>query len=224
MPYRKTLIVNNEIYHVFNRSVAQQPIFISKYDYKRALDLMDFYRFGNTNLRFSFYNRMKYQQKNDFIYSLYSTQKLVEIYSFCLMPNHFHFLLKQLTEGGITKFLRIFQNSYAKYINTKTKRNGAAFQAMFKAVRIESDNQLLHVFRYINLNPVTSYLLKNVEELKQHPWSSFCDYCAKNPQHQFVETKLISEHFLNKSKLEEFVKNQVNYQRTLNQIKHLIFE
>lgn len=224
MPYRKTLIVNNEIYHVFNRSVAQQPIFISKYDYKRALDLIDFYRFENTNLRFSFYNRMKYQQKSDFIYSLYSTQKLVEIYSFCLMPNHFHFLLKQLTEGGITKFLRIFQNSYAKYINTKTKRNGAAFQAMFKTVRMESDNQLLHVFRYINLNPVTSYLLKNVEELKHYPWSSFCDYCAKNPPHQFVDTNLINGCFLNKAKLEEFVKDQVNYQRTLNQIKHLTFE
>ena len=95
---------------------------------------------------------------------------------------------------------------------------------MRKTVRIESDNQLLHVFRYINLNPVTSYLLKNVEELKQYPWSSLCDYFAKTPPHQFVETSLISEHFLNKAKLEEFVKNQINYQRTLNQIKHLTFE
>lgn len=224
MPYRKSPIGNDEIYHVFNRSVAQQPIFISKYDYKRAIDLIDFYRFEDTNIRFSFYNRMKYQQKGDFMYSLYSTSKLVEIYSFCLMPDHFHFLLKQLTEGGIAKFLRIFQNSYAKYLNTKTERHGAAFQAMFKAVRIESNNQLLHVFRYINLNPVTSYLLKNIEELKQYPWSSFCDYFTKNPPHQFVETGLINEQFLNKNKLEEFVKDQVNYQRTLNQIKHLTFE
>ena len=85
MPYRKSLIVSHEIYHVFNRSVAQQSIFLSKYDYKRALNLIDFYRFQDTNLRYSFYNRMKYQQKSDFMYSLYSTQKLVEIYSFCLM-------------------------------------------------------------------------------------------------------------------------------------------
>lgn len=224
MPYRNSPIVTNEIYHVFNRSVAQQSIFISKYDYKRALDLIDFYRFKDTNLRFSFYNRMKYQHKSDFMYSLYSTQKLVEIYSFCLMPNHFHFLLKQLVDGGITKFLRIFQNSYARYINTKTERHGAAFQAMFKTARIESNNQLLHVFRYINLNPVTSYLLKNIEELKQYPWSSFCDYFAKNHSHKFVETGLINGQFLNKNKLEEFVINQVNYQRTLHQIKHLTFE
>lgn len=224
MPYRKFPLVNNEIYHIFNRSVAQQPIFLSKYDYKRAIELIDFYRFVDTSIRFSFYNRMKYRQKSDFIYSLYSTQKLVEIYSFCLMPNHFHFLLKQLTEGGITKFLRIFQNSYAKYINTKTERHGAVFQAMFKTVRIESDNQLLHVFRYINLNPVTSFLVKNITDLQNYPWCSLNDYLRNVPLNSFVETSLIKDHFSNKTKLEDFLRDQVDYQRTLNQIKHLTFE
>lgn len=224
MPYRKTLLVSEEIYHVFNRSVAQLPIFLAKSDYYRALDLINFYRFKDTSIRFSYYNRLRFKQKGDFLFSLYSTEKLVQIYAFCLMPNHFHLLVKQLTKDGITKFLRLFENSYARYLNIKEKRCGAVFQAMFKAIRVESQEQLLHVFRYINLNPVTSYILKSVDNLNTYPWASYVDYVSKNQIHDFMDTEFIKSNFKNSSDLANFLCDQVNYQRTLNRIKHLLVE
>lgn len=223
MPYRKNLLVTGEIYHIFNRSVAREPIFINSRDYKRALELIDFYRFTDTYIRFSFYNRMKYHQKSDFIYSLYSTPKLVDIFAFCFMPNHFHFLVKQNVDGGITKFIRIFQNSYAKYLNTKIDRPGAVFQAMFKTRRIESEEQLLHVFRYINLNPVTGYVIPTLANLNQYPWCSYADYTNK-AKNIFLNTDFLNKLFKNREQLEKFHSDQVNYQRTLKLIEHLLME
>lgn len=169
MPYRKIPIVAGEIYHVFNRSVAKQPIFILNKDYQRAMEVIDFYRHKDLPMRFSYFNRLQSYQKQQLIKIVAETSSIVEILAFCLMPNHVHFLLKSLTDNGIIQFMSNFQNSYAKYFNTRHERTGTLFQPMFKAVRIESEEQLIHVSRYIHLNPVTSYILKTIEELETYP-------------------------------------------------------
>lgn len=224
MPYRKTPLISQEIYHLCNRSVAKIPIFQNKNDYVRAMELIDFYRFINTQIRFSHFNRLDLKKKSDFIYTLYSNKTLVEIYAFCLMPNHVHFLVKQNVDGGIAKFMRIFQNSYAKYLNTKYERPGAVWQSMFKAIRIETQEQLLHVFRYINLNPVTSYIINDFKNLNNYRWCSYSDYLLKKPDSPFLDTKEIKKYFKTDELLISFLKNQVNYQRNLNKIKHLLLE
>src|SRR3972149_12060578 len=110
MPYRKTPIAINEIYHVFNRSVAKQPIFQTSKDYQRAVEVFNFYQFGKLPLRFSFYNRLPKEDKRNFIPNLpESTKPVVDIICFCLMPNHIHFLLKNLSEKGIIQFMSNFQ-------------------------------------------------------------------------------------------------------------------
>src|SRR4029078_7647302 len=158
MPYRKTPIATGEIYHVFNRSVAKQPIFTSSRDFQRAIDTSTFYLYAKPPIRFSFYNRLPIDERKKLLESLKQNhQPLVQIFSYCFMPNHVHFLLKNMTEKGISHFMRNFQHSYSKYFNIKTHRTGTLFQPMFHAVRIETDEQLIHVSRYIHLNPVTSY-------------------------------------------------------------------
>ncbi len=224
MPYRKSPLVSQEIYHLCNRSVAELPIFVTGENYHRALELIDFYRFPKTGIRFSYFKRLSTKQKSDLMTSLYSTKPLVEIYAFCLMPNHVHFLVKQKIDGGAARFMRIFQNSFAKYLNTKNDRSGAVFQSMFKAIRIVSEEQLTHVFRYINLNPVTSFIVKNVDDLENYPWTSYQDYIKTKPVSPFINTDLFKSIFKTPQKLKEFLVNQVNYQRTLNQIKHLTLE
>lgn len=169
MPYRKIPIVAGEIYHVFNRSIARQPIFISNSDSQRAIEVIDFYRHKDLPMRFSYYNRLPTYQKQKIVKIIAEIPPIVEILAFCLMPNHVHFLLKSLTDNGIIQFMSNFQNSYAKFFNMRHKRTGTLFQPMFKAVRIESDYQLTHVSRYIHLNPVTAYILKNIEELETYP-------------------------------------------------------
>lgn len=137
------------------------------------------------------------------------------------MPNHVHFLLKESSSNGISCFMRNFQNSYAKYFNTKTKRSGSLFQSMFKAVRIESDEQLLHVCRYIHLNPLTSYLIKEFDQLETYPWSSFRHYVNGD---DIIEKKMIMQSFKTIEDFKKFTANQIDYQRKLDSIKHLTLD
>ena len=140
------------------------------------------------------------------------------------MPNHFHLLLKQIIDGGISKFMSNFTNRYTRYLNTKNDRNGPIFQGRFKAIRIETDEQLLHVCRYIHLNPYTSYVVKTFSNLEKYPYSSFPEYLGKTKR-EFCNKELILHHF-NKDRKDykKFVFNQANYQRELNKIKHLTLE
>lgn len=222
MAYRKIPIVKDEIYHVFNRSNAREPIFLLAQDYQRALEVLRFYRYENPPLRFSFYNRLPKQQKEEFLNTLTEMTQMVEILAFCLMPNHFHFLLKGVTENGVKKFLANFQNSYAKYFNTRTGRTGSLFQQNYRAVRIESDEQLLHVGRYIHLNPLTSYILKSSTELESYPWGSFTYYMKGD--NLFLHPKSLLEYFKTKEDFSKFTLDNLGYQRTLDRIKHLLLE
>lgn len=224
MPYRKIPFVLDQIYHVYNRSVARQPIFRNQRDYQRALETIEYYSLKNTPLRFSHRNRLSIREKGKYSSgSAIQSEKLIDLLGFCLMPNHFHFLLREKHEGAITRFMRKIQNSYAKYFNTKNKRDGAVFQSMFKAVRIENDEQLVHVLRYIHLNPVTSYILKNVQELENYPYSSFMEY-IKVRQSNLVDTSFINGFYKSSEAIKKFTYDQVEYQRELEAVKHLILE
>lgn len=223
MPIRRTILANGEIYHVFNRGVNHQPIFLDKRDYPRSLEILSFYRFAKPPLRFSFFNRLPMEKKSVFWENLKKNQKLATLFCFCLMPNHFHFLLRQEEENGISKFLANFQNSYSKYINTRHKRSGHLLQGQFKAVRIETDSQFLHTSRYIHLNPYTSYLVETVDQLKEYLWSSLPQY-INNDENGICEIRDILSNFSTSEQYLQFVLDRKDYQRTLKDIEHLILE
>jgi putative transposase len=223
MPLRKSLIITGEIYHVLNRGVAEAPIFYTDSNYKRFLELLEYYRFVNSPLSFSKYKKLNKEEK------VLLKEKLnkegipqVEIYSFCLIPNHFHTLLKQLRDNGIRQMLSNVQISYSKYINTKTSRAGPLFQSRFKAIRIATDDIFLHVSRYIHLNPATSYLVKR-EDLKYYPWSSLPYYLGLENQ-DFVNKDMALKIIGGAEDYKNFVFNQLDYQRKLNKIRHLMLE
>lgn len=222
MASRKIPLVTGEIYHVYNRSIARQQIFLSQRHYHRMTELIQFYIFTKPTLRFSYYNRLAIDQRKDFFAKLQMQPQHVQIYAHALMPNHFHFLLKQTSDAGISKFLGNLQNSYAKYLNLKQKRTGSVFQEMFKAVRIETDEHLLHVTRYILLNPYTGYVIKDLGDLEMYPWTSFPDYMGSRSS--YITTEFIQSFFKSPEKLKQFILDQAAYQRELDQIKHLILE
>lgn len=224
MPYRKTPLVSGEIYHIFNRSIARQPIFLTDSYYQRALETLSYYNNLTPPVRFSHFSRLPTSLKNEILENLNKdNQKLVQILAFCLMPNHVHFLIKEIRDKGITTFMRKFQNSYAKYFNTRTERSGSLFQSMFKAVRILTEEQLLHVTRYIHLNPVTAFVLKDTKELSNYPWTSYPIYIGRHSSN-IISTNEILSFFSSKDKFIEFTNDQVDYQRKLDQIKHLLLE
>lgn len=220
MPYRKTVIVSDQVYHVFNKGVAGAPIFSTSKDFLRFLDLTNYYRFKETPVSFSQFKKIDSKERQKIFEDLVKrNDKQIEILAFCLMDNHFHFLIKQISDNGITRCISNLQNGYAKYFNIRSNRSGPLFNPMFKGVRIETDEQLLHVSRYIHLNPSTGYLVE-IKDLVKYPWSSLLNYIGEG-KYQFISTDLILG-LISKKKYQEFVFDQAEYQRELGKIKHLL--
>ena len=224
MPGRNIPLVTNQIYHVFNRGIASQPVFFGKVDYERARQTIFYYQNLKVPLRYSFFLRLPSNERDELLQNLRKKKEfIVEIVCFCFIPNHFHILVRQLQDDGISTFMSNFTNSYTRYLNTKSKRNGPLFQGKFKAVRIETDEQLIHVCRYIHLNPYTSYVVKTVEELINYPYSSFSEY-LNSKEIEACNKDLVLTHFKDSDAYKKFVFDQADYQRQLDNIKHLTLE
>ncbi len=214
----------DQIYHVFNRGIAQQSIFLTKQDYQRALQVLVFYSYVGVKIRFSYFKRLSDLQKNDFMDNLRKNgQKQIELLAFCLMPNHIHFLIKEVRARGISTFMSNFQNSYAKYFNVRTARDGSLFKTMFKAKLIKSGDQLIHVVRYIHLNPTTAFILSDIKQLENYPWSSFPTYIGKHNL-DIINKDLVLKYFTSTQEFIKFTEDQIGYQRQLDQLKHLLIE
>lgn len=227
MPGRKIPLVNGEIYHVFNRGIDRRPTFTTKREFQRAVQTLSFYKFYKQPLSLSKFLRLNDKKQNKVLDLLLQNKNLIEIFCYCLMPNHFHFLLRQERDQGIAKFLSNLQNSYTRYFNISHERDGSLFLDQFKAVRIETKEQLIHVSRYIHLNPHTGYVVKTLEELENYPWSSFPDYLQEN--NKVVNIDFILNLFgsikeYKQKNYKKFVIDQADYQRKLKEIEHLVFE
>lgn len=224
MPVRITPLVNNEIYHIYNRSISLTPAFVSKRDYQRILEILSYYQFAKTPLSFSKFKKLSIKERTKLLEKLNKeNNRLAKILCFCIMPNHFHLLLKQTKEDGISKLVANFQNSYTRYFNLKNKRIGPLFQGVFKAVRIETGEQLIHVSRYIHLNPYSSLMIKTLGEVEDYPWSSLREYFYPS-ENQISFPKEILSFFKDSQQYKKFVFDQADYQREIEKIKHLTLE
>ena len=210
MSARKSALVNGQFYHLYNRGSDKRDIFLQSRDYKRFLQTFYYYQFLGPKPRFS-----KFAKSDIQLFKPDPNNRLVEIICFCLMPNHFHFLVKQLKDNGISIFISQLSNSYTKYFNTKYPRVGPLLQGAFKETLIESDEQLVHVSRYIHLNPIVSGLTKS---LNNYQWSSYLEYI--NNLEKFCSHKEILNFFSSPQKYQEFVEDQIDYGTTLEILKH----
>lgn len=223
MPSRLVPLINDQYYHVFNRSIEKKPIFTEKREYSRMLATANYYQYSSQPMKLSSLLKLSNIQRDELTKQMRQKYpKLITIIAFVLLPNHFHFLVKQKIENGISKFFKNISDSYTRYFNTKHERLGPIFQGQFKAVRIESDQQLLHLSRYIHLNPYTSFLVKTLDQLQNYPWSSLPQYLSK--KEGFCEIKDIIDHFPSTNDYWKFISDQAEYQRKLEDIKHLIIE
>lgn len=136
MPCRITPFVEGQFYHIYNRGSGRQPIFFEEENYHYLLHLF-----------------MKYTRTTG-----------IAVIAYCLMPNHYHFLVRQDSEtpAGLL-FQRVF-NSYTKAINKKYNRSGTLFQGRYRCILIEKTNQLYHLCRYIHANPVKAGLVASPEQ------------------------------------------------------------
>lgn len=150
MSIRKIPLVKGEYYHVFNRGVDKREIFKTQNDlyyfFKRLIDL------NNDGATFTLNNKRS-KSSGDITINPSSTN-LVSIVAYCLLPNHFHLVLKQESDNGISKFMQKLGTSYTMYFNQKYKRSGSLFQGKFKSKLIEGEFSLPVLSVYVNLNYV----------------------------------------------------------------------
>ena len=144
---------------------------------------------------------------------------LVDLLAYCLMNNHLHILIKENVEGGTSLYMQRLLVSYVKYYNLRYKRSGPLFIGRFRAVLVNGDEQLLHVSRYIHLNPYVAHIINNPFDYSWSSLGNYVDVSTKNTCH----TDLIGE-MMNRKSYRAYIKDGAGYARTIGDIKHLLLD
>ena len=215
-------LVNGEVYHILSRSIAEYEIFNDQEDYLRFINLLVYYH-KEGDLSYSYFMTLEGVVKNGFDnYFAKMTgdrDELVQVVAYCIMPTHVHLILKQLTSNGISDFIGKVLNSYSKYFNTKHKRKGPLWEERFKNILVITDEQLLHLTRYLHLNPATALI---VEKPEDWPYSSYCEYLGIGQGIGLCKYQDILN--INPKSYRKFVNDRISYQRELAKIKALIID
>lgn len=221
MPVRQVKFVNGSYYHVFNKMIDSHRVFSKDENCARFLQVVEYYRSSKAKMRFSHLKNLAPNLLNKIQRDI-SFRKFfkVDIIAFCLMPNHFHFLLKQLHDDGVSKFLADITNSFTRFFNTKNERKGPIFLPRFQGIKIVGSEQFIHTGRYIHINSYSSSVIKDLNDLIKYPWSSLPQY-LKGGKKGLCHTEDMMFHFNDSKRLyKAFVLNHAEYQRSLELVKH----
>ena len=146
--YRKTPFAENEYYHIYSRGVEKRKIFLNTKDHNRFIALL---YIMNQDVSFRMDNFLQVHKNNlQKIFEEKREKSLVSILGYCLMPNHFHLILHEHTEGGISKFMGKLLTAYSMYFNTKYKRSGPLFSHPFRSEHIGNESQYMYIFSYVD--------------------------------------------------------------------------
>ena len=199
-------LANNEIYHVYNRGVEKRKIFLNDIDCVRFVH--DLFEFNDQNpvLNVNYHFPRKSMEVGLQYIERKPRNMLVEILVFCLMPNHFHLMLKQKADNGVTEFMRKLGTGYTNYFNKKYDRVGSLFQGKYKSAHVAKEQHFIHLPYYIHLNPL-SLLLKNSKDdksmdhekiisfLKSYRWSSHLDYTGEKNFPSVTQREFLLDFF-----------------------------
>lgn len=238
-------LASGNIYHVISRGNNKQDIAFEDRDYFRLIH--DLYEFNDEDAAVSTYRGfLSHNVDSSGSDPDYRVAKgigdrkkrklLVEILAFCLMPNHFHLLLRQLKDGGIPLFMKKIKGGYAAYINKKYERTGSLFQSHFKAVGIADDSQLHTIFSYIHTNPCqlmesewkTAGLKdeeKAVETLNSYRWSSYLDYIGRKNFPSLTNREMFTEMYGGQKGCEDSVRGWIQHKSdSYEEVRELVLE
>lgn len=203
------------IYHIYNRGVGKMKIFLDNEDYEMFLSRLEENLFPEKidSSNFSWAEkRRKLLSPNSF-----------DLVSYCLMPNHFHLIIQQLSTVSLSSLLLKVCTSYAMYFNKKYERVGTLFQDQSKAVLIETNEQLLWTSFYVHKNPLEAEIVK---ELSDHKWNSYLEYAGLENRSLCKKGILIGQFNSRESFLvhfkESIISESKNYK--LVGIQHLLID
>ena len=205
-----------EFYHLYNRGTEKRNIFTSRADRDRFLALL---YLANQDEPVD----LKLQGRTLLEIAKKTGAPLVEIVAYCLMPNHFHLLIRELEEGGISKFMQKIMTGYTMYFNKWHGRSGSLFQGKFKATYVVNDRYLRYLISYIHLNPIKLIEPKWKEigitdktraekYLETYTYSSYLDYLDKKRLEKMILSReALPEYFSSGIDFKNFVTEWLTY-------------
>ncbi|MDD5750141.1 MAG: transposase [Candidatus Pacebacteria bacterium] len=237
---RKIIFANDEYFHIFNRGSNKQDIFLEEEDFWKFFDgLRDLnnttcYEDRLNALGLSVHSRnslgkLEFQGLRSF---LSEKEKVVEIISYSFSPNHFHLIIKQLCDKGISYLMHKLGGSYTLYFNKKHNRSGHIFQGPFKAIHIDSNDYLLWLMGYVNGN----IEIHNLAQADNYNWSSYRALCkwlghfqssssaSLSPLSVLGGLDVISEQFKTVADFQDMVKTVVRESRAKKEMKNYLLE
>ena len=214
---RKIKFAPEEYFHIYNRGTDKRTIFENKNDYERFLESL--YLFNSVEkgvLRLV-------PKKDRFTYDREET--IVDIGAYCLMPNHFHLLIRAKVDGGVSSFMGKLQTAYSMYFNKRYGRSGSLFQGPFKAEHVKRDEYLKYLFSYIHLNPIKiidfrwkekgiNDVFQSEKFLKSYKNSSYLDYITKDRvEAKLLNKKAFPEYFNTKKDFKNFINFWLSFEK-----------
>ncbi len=188
-----------ELYHVYNHGVDEKNIFVDEYDSLRFLESLIFF---NTEESLGGIYLSSLSDGNE-IASSKPHKKLVNIVSYCLNPNHFHLLLEQISEKGISEYMQRVGGGYTMYFNNKYKRKGSLFRGTFKSTWVNSNEYLLYLSAYINLNYRVHKIPEAIISVVRSSWQEYTGV----PKINVCKKDIISQQFKDQKEYEDYAKD-----------------
>ena len=209
MATRKTSFIVGEYYHIYNRGVDQRIIFHDENDTDRFFRGMS--EFNTLNPIGSIYENSFNRQLGSLTPKLTKSKRLVNFVAYCLNPNHYHFILTPLVENGIEKFMQRLGTGHTNYFNNKYHRNGSLFQGTYKSIHIDTNEYLLHLSVYVNLNDRVHQLGSLTPKLvkSRSSWVEYLRLNIKEKEKEFCEKDIILDQFKNKKEYQEFAESSL---------------
>ncbi|MBI3633027.1 MAG: transposase [Candidatus Vogelbacteria bacterium] len=218
---RKFKFNEDEFYHIYNRGTDKRSIFLDHDDYRYFQKLL---YMCNSAKRII----LRDLPRGIDVYSVKRENTVVDIGAYCLMPNHFHLLLFERKDGGISTFMNKLSTAYAVYFNKKYKRTGGLFEDSFKAVYVVEDGYLEYLFSYIHLNPIkliqSDWKIKGIKNLKEarayldeHNYSSYQDYLGNvRKENSILQKSNFPEYFHGIQDFKKITDDWLNYATQFN--------
>lgn len=236
MPYQKREIEIGSICHVLNRGVDKRKIFMQEKDYVRFIhDLFEFNDERPANgLSMNYYFKKESLVLRSPEIEVKTRKILVDILAFCLMPNHYHLMLRERTAGGIVRFMKKLNMGYARYFNEKYKRSGALFQGRYKSVVVTNQTHFTFLPYYIHLNPLDLVTpewrersLKSFRKawsfLNNYRWSSHLDYAGQKNFPSITQRGFLTGFFDGPGQYQKGIREWLE-SLELNNIKEILLE
>lgn len=222
MASRAIIFAVNEWYHCFTRSIDRQPVFKDTDDYERFVESLYLCNGSRKLLRSALH-----RPSHEHLLTLKRGEPLVAVGAYCLMPNHYHLLLKQVADNGISTFMQKLGTSYSMYYNTKYGNIGNVFVKPFRAKHIDKDDYFQHVIQYIHLNPAEIFepqwkegIVRNMDALSarlgDYRYSSFMDYLGKKRAENVIIDSTTANLLASALSVDEVLFEAAEYYKELN--------